>query len=350
MAMQGDLQSKLTSISEQLIGGDAQPQDPPREEAELESEAQPSVSDGSVTEAEGAATPEGEAPTAEEIRTITELAAALEVEPEFLYGLRLNLSETGPDGKPVSLSLGEVKDKLQEYERSRGEVTQQREQLTQERQQFMQQAQQLFAGGQRLQQDLIDARARVMAVVAQRDSIDWGEFERLDPGRAALEKQKYAEALQSAGQHYQKVEQTLAQQSRVVDAHYRQAQDQALLEKLPAWRDREVALREANAIGEWASKTYGYTPQDLSIAVDWQHRDILRKAYLYDAMQAKVQQTRQHVQQAPKTMKPGAGIPRSQLQGQKIAALKERARTSGKKDDQIAAARAILDKAFASRG
>jgi hypothetical protein len=350
MQMQGDLQSKITAISEQLIGGDAQPQDPPREDPELESEAQPSVSDGGVTETEGAAKPEGEAPTAEEIRTITELAAALEVEPEFLYGLRLNLSEQGPDGKPVSLSLGEVKDKLQEYERTRAEVTQQSEQLAQERQQFMQQAQQLFAGGQRLHQDLVDARARVMAVVAQRDSIDWGEFERLDPGRAALEKQKFAESIASAAQKYHSVEATLMQQAQVVDAHYRQAQDMALLQRLPEWRDREVALREANAIGEWAAKTYGYTPQHLSHAVDWQHRDILRKAYLYDTMQAKVQETRQHVQQAPKTMKPGAGIPRSQLQGAKLQALKERARATGKKSDQVAAARAILDKAFASRG
>ncbi len=264
--------------------------------------------------------------------------------------MRLNLSEKGPDGQPVSLSLGEVKDKLQEYERHRDEVTQQREQLTHERQQLMQQAQQLFAGGQRLQQDLIDARARVMAVVAQRDSIDWNEFERLDPGRAALEKQKYAEALQNAGVNYRQVEQRLMQQSQQVDAHYRAAQDQALLAHLPEWRDREVALREANAIGEWAAKTYGYTPQDLSVAVDWQHRDILRKAYLYDAMQAKVQETRQHVQQAPRTLKPGAGIPRAQIQTQKLNALKERARATGKKGDQIAAARAILDKAFASQG
>jgi hypothetical protein len=349
--MQGDLQSKITEISEQLVGGEARPQDPPREEVELESGAEQSLVGGDdVIETEGAAKPVGEPPTAEEIRTLSELADALEVEPEFLYGLRLNLSEKGPDGKPVSLSLGEVKDKLQEYERDRGEVTQQRERLMQERQQFMQQAQQLFAGGQKLQQDLVDARARVMAVVAQRDSIDWGEFERLDPGRAALEKQKYAEAIQGASLHYRQVEQTLAQNAQVVDAGYRQEQDRILLERLPEWRDRETALREANAIGEWAAKNYGYTPQDLSVAVDWQHRDILRKAYLYDTMQAKVQQTRQHVQQAPKTLKPGAGIPRSQLQQSKITALKERARATGKKGDQVAAARAILDKAFASRG
>lgn len=348
MEAHGDMQSKITAISEQLLAGEAAPQDKPREDEPLVSEAPPPEG-GSEAEAQSTEAPAGEPPTAEEIRTIAELASVLEVEPEFLYGLKLNLSEKGPDGQPVSLSLGEVKDKLQEYERGRSEVEQQRSRLEQERQLIMQQAQQLFAGGQRLQQDLIDAKAHIQAVIAQRDSIDWKEFERLDPGRAALERQRYSELLQEAGANYQRVAQITQRQAAAVDVGYRQMHDQKLLEHVPEWRDREVAIKEANAIGEWAAKRYGYTPEDLSFAVDWQHRDILRKAYLYDSMQARAAETRQHVQQAPRVLKPGAGIPRTQIQSQKLSALKERARNTGKKDDQIAAARAILDTAFANQ-
>jgi hypothetical protein len=347
MSEQGDLHSQITAISEQLLAG-AEPPEKRREDATLEGEATSPEGDSAIS-AEGTEQPAGESPAAEEIRTIAELAKVLEVEPEFLYSLEFNLGEMGPDGKPVGIKLGELKDKLQGYERDRGEIEQQREKLTQERQLIMQQARELFSGGQRLQQELIDARARIQAIVSQRDSIDWKEFERLDPGRAALERQRYAELLQDAGVNFQRTQQQAAQQSAAVEASYRQAQDQELLKAIPEWRDREVALREANAIGEWAARKYGYTPDDLRFAVDWQHRDILRKAYLYDALQGKAAETQQHVRQAPKVLTPGAGIPRSQLQSQKLNALKEQARKSGKKGDQIAAARAILDRAFANQ-
>jgi hypothetical protein len=348
MSEQGDLQSKITAISEQLLAGEAAPPEDRREDDQLAGEAQSPEGDGEIS-AEGTEAPAGESPAAEEIRTIAELAKVLEVEPEFLYGLEFNLGEMGPDGQPVGIKLGELKDKLQGYERSRGEIEQQRERLTQERQQLMQQVRELFVGGQRLQQDMVDARARIQALVTQRDSIDWKEFERLDPGRAALERQRYSELLQEAGANYQRVQYSLAQQAQVVDDGYRRAQDQELLKAIPEWRDREVALKEANAIGEWASRKYGYTPDDLRFAVDWQHRDILRKAYLYDSLQAKTAETQQHVRQVPRVLKPGGGLPRSQLQTQKLNALKEQAQRTGKKSDQIAAARAILDKAFATQ-
>jgi hypothetical protein len=348
MEGQGDLQSKITAISEQLLGGEATPQDERREDEVLEGEATSPEGDSAI-DAEGADTPAGENPAAEEIRTIAELAKVLEVEPEFLYGLEFNLGEMGPDGQPVGIKLGELKDKLQNYERSRGEIEQQREKLTHERQQLMQQARELFTGGQRLQQEMVDARARIQALVSQRDSIDWKEFERLDPGRAALERQRYSELLNEAGANYQRVQYTLAQQSQTVEAGYRQAQDQELLKAIPEWRNREVALKEANAIGEWAARKYGYTPNDLAYAVDWQHRDILRKAYLYDSLQAKTAETQQHVRQAPRVLKPGSGLPRAQLQTQKLTALKEQAQRTGKKSDQLAAARAILDRAFANQ-
>ncbi len=74
MEGQGDLHAKITEISEQLLVGEAPPQDERREEEPLESEAQSSESDDSGTEAESTAAPEGEAPSAEEIRTIAELA------------------------------------------------------------------------------------------------------------------------------------------------------------------------------------------------------------------------------------------------------------------------------------
>lgn len=348
MAQQGDLQSQITAISEQLLAGEATPPEDRREDDALEGEAQSPEGD-SATNAESTEQPAGESPAAEEIRTIAELAKVLEVEPEFLYGLEFNLGEMGPDGQPVGIKLGELKDKLQGYERSRSEVERQREKLAAERQLLMRQAQEVFQGGQRLQQELIDARASIQAIVTQRDSIDWKEFERLDPGRAALERQRYAEALQNAGANYQRTQQALTQQSAVVEANYRAAQDQELLKAIPEWRDRETALKEANAIGEWAARKYGYTPEDLRYAVNWEHRDILRKAYLYDSLQAKAQETQKHVQQAPRVLKPGAGIPRSQLQASKLNALKEQAQRTGKKSDQLAAARAILDKAFANQ-
>ena len=349
MNAQGDLQAKITGISEQLMGGgSATPQREPERDVPLESETLPEGESGELIGAEGAEG-SGEGPASEEIRSIAELATALEVEPEFLYGLEFNLGEMGPDGKPVSIKLGELKDRLQGYERERGEISKQREQLTHERQQFLQQAQELLNGGQRMQQQLIDARARIQAVIAQRDSIDWGEFEKLDPGRAALERQRYDRLLQEAGQAFQQTQVQLAHHAQVFSQNYRAEQDQQLLKIVPEWRDREVAIREANAIGNWAAKTYGYSPQDLTAAVDANHRDILRKAWLYDELKAKTDTTKRQVQQAPRTLTPGRGLPAGGLQANKLKALKDRARATGKKEDQVAAGRAILDRAFANQ-
>lgn len=364
MSTHGDMQSQIRAISEQLVkSGAVAPSeeqdaaDQGRREAPAPVEGKPPLADDGQqlapqgqesSELEEDGKPVGEEPAAEEIRNLSELAAALEVEPEFLYGLSMNLSEKGPDGKPVSLTLGEIKDRLQEYERGRGELDTQREALMQERNAFMQQAQAVLMGGQRMQQDLIDARARIQAVIQQRDAVNWDEFERLDPGRAALERQRFERMLNDASGHFQQTAHRLETQQAQFAQQYRAAQDQELLKRIPEWRNRETALKDANAIGEWASKTYGYTPNDLYPVVDWQHRDILRKAYLYDQIQAGAQATQQQVRNAPRRLlKSGVAPTGAQLSQQKVDTLVTRAQQSRSRDDQVAAARAVLDQAFA---
>jgi len=86
----------------------------------------------------------GESSTEVKIETIADLAGYLEVEPDFIYGLKIKLSESG---EPVP--LGEIKDKLQEYQRQAGDIEREKANLEAERQNWLQQFQQVQQyGGQ----------------------------------------------------------------------------------------------------------------------------------------------------------------------------------------------------------
>ncbi len=56
-----------------------------------------------------------------------------------------------------------------------------------------------------------------------------------------------------------------------------------MLERIPAWKDQEVAQKEKSAISSYA-KTIGFNDEEISSVVDARAVELLRKAYLYDQM------------------------------------------------------------------
>ena len=121
------------------------------------------------------------------IKTLSELAEAIEVDNDFLYNIEVPM----PDGQePVSLSA--LKDayqgKLETQTVASTQLEVERKAFEEEKERFGQQQVQM----QQMPEELLNAEAEVRAISSQYQGFDWTELEKLDPGRAALEKQNFA--------------------------------------------------------------------------------------------------------------------------------------------------------------
>lgn len=281
------------------------------------------------------------------VEYITDLAPHLELEPEQLYGLKMKLSD-GED----PMTLGEVKDAIQEARRQKGEFTEAQSRVS-ELEQALQQMQAAPQQPAQQQPDIASLDEQGQAawremVESQIDHerINWDELEKVDPGRAALEKQKILQRHSTAKKTVQEAQARMEQLRQQQFQQYKQQQDAELLKRIPEWgTDREAALSEVKNILEWAHGTYGINDQEMAGVIDWRQRDMMRKACLYD----KLQQQRQEIERgAPKQIKGGIRLRKSDVQQRKVGELVKKAR-GGARSDKIAAGRAVLDQAFAKR-
>lgn len=316
--------------------------------AEIESEAAtndlPLREDGAVTEDTGnAAESEDSESTSDDIRTLSDLAGAIGVDPEELYRLEFTLAGTGE-----TLKLGEVKDKLQGLQKDRDQVKVERERLQQERAAWQSQAQQWLTAQQQTTAEFDKARLEAMQAEADIERVDWDTFQKTDPARAAWEYSKMLRRQQAAAQKFEKAQADLdrqryeaAQTGQQQQQQWRAEQDAQLLEHVPEWRDPDQQQAELEGIWKWNQEHYGFTAEELSTAIDWRHRDMIRKAYLYDQLKAK----KTTLEKTPKTGLKAAAIKRS-TSDDRIKALIQRAQTSRHQGDKLAAAKAILERGF----
>lgn len=115
-----------------------------------------------------------------------------------------------------------------------------------------------------------------------------------DPGEYAAQvadwqnRQHVIQAIRQRRQQEQQKLQTLqAEQARDIVAE----EQRKLAEKLPEWNDPQIRQKELDQIANHFMGEYGYTPQDLSSVTDHRAMVIMRKAMLYDQLQAKGQET-----------------------------------------------------------
>jgi hypothetical protein len=291
-------------------------------------------------------TNEGESPAGEEdqasgesgeeveIESIADLARYLEVEPDFIYGLKLKLSDSG---EPVP--LGEVKDKLQEYQRQAGDIERAKADFETERQNWLQQFQQVQQYGGQLSEKEQQAQAEMAAAKAEFDRINWEELEKLDPGRAALDQQKLLRKFNVAKHQLTEAQQERQQMQQGVFQQYKAEQDRLLLNQVPEWRDQDRAAKEINGILSWMQEKYRFTPDEINQAVDWRHRDVLRKAYLYDQMQGEKRQT---LSKPPKPIRTTAGAHVNPDKKAKLARVVQDAKRGTREEKQAAATQVLL--------
>ena len=106
----------------------------------------------------------------------------------------------------------------------------------------------------------------------------WSELYREDPMLYMKEKEDVRDR--------QAKQQALQQEQYALQQRQLQEEQAKLLERIPEWKDAQVANKERDSIVTYA-KRFGFNDQEIAATADSRVVDLLRRAYLYDELMAK---------------------------------------------------------------
>jgi hypothetical protein len=212
------------------------------------------------------------------------------------------------DGKDVTVKLSELKNGYQrqaDYTRKTMEVAEQRKAAEAEAAKARQERERTAGELQKIAHQLEGA-------LNEQSKIDWEQLLQTDPVEY-LRQQHLAQQRQAQLQQVAAEQQRLNAQAQAEAEQARtrllQDQHQALLDKLPAWKDETKAKAEMSQMRDFL-KAEGFSDDEIGKIND--HRGVIlaRKAMLYDQMVSKAQAAAKKVATLPtKVEKPGSGEP-----------------------------------------
>lgn len=240
------------------------------------------------------------------------------------------------DGKEVEVTLDELQkgySRTQDYTRKTQQVAEARKAAEAELQAIRAEREQYA--------QLLGALSEQVKTAAD-PKIDWDRLYNEDPIEYVRQREVMRENREKAAA-IQAEQQRLAEISQKEQMAQFQAvkakESDALLEALPTWKDPAKAKAEKAMLVEFGQKM-GFTPQELGNIYD--HRVVLalRKAALYDQMQAKRQGIKPVVNNGPKPAKPGAAGRVSQMSDS--ARATQRLAKTGRVQDAASAIELLL--------
>lgn len=239
------------------------------------------------------------------------------------------------DGKEVEVTLDELQkgySRTQDYTRKTQQVAEARKAAEAELQAVRAEREQYA--------QLLTALSEQVKTAAE-PQIDWDRLYQEDPIEYVRQREVMRENREKAAaiQAEQARLAEISQKEQMVQFQALKAKESdALIEALPAWKDPAKAKAEKAMLVEFGQKM-GFTPQELGNIFD--HRVVLalRKAALYDQMQAK----RANIKPAnngPRPAKPGAAGRVSQMSDS--ARANQRLAKTGRVDDAASAIELLL--------
>jgi len=129
--------------------------------------------------------------------------------------------------------------------------------------------------------------------------------------------------------------QALQQEQMVLAERQLQTEQAKLLERIPQWKDAQVATKERNDIVTYA-KRFGFSDQEIAATTDSRVVDLLRRAYLYDALQSRKPTATKKVKKAPKMIKSGQPKQKVNVSQQNRKTAFDKLSKSGRKEDAVA--------------
>lgn len=241
-------------------------------------------------------------------------ARALEVPTELSLEPPIEAATDDPmvtvkiDGKDIEMPLSELKNGYQrqaDYTRKTQDVAEIRRAATAEHQAALQERQ-AYAG------NLQKMQAQLEGGLEQQQRIDWQTLIDSDPveylKQQHLYQQRQVAYQQNIAQQQQLATVLEAEQVQNYSQHL-SAQQQALLAKLPDWKNESKATAEKAALRTYLLQQ-GYDQEAVSSVADARAVVMARKAMLYDQMLAKASTVTKRVSNLPSRIeRPGAGEP-----------------------------------------
>jgi len=220
-------------------------------------------------------------------------------------------------------------------------------QLEQAAQKRMQEAAEIRKNSEAEMQALAQQREKygraLEAIETQLNSVQeqpkayWDNLYQEDPLEWARQRDNYRdrkESLQKVQAERVRIQQE--QQAQLAQQHqqYLVEQQQQLLERIPEWRNEEIAAKEKQNVITYAQRL-GYTEQELATASDSRAIEALRKAYLYDELMSKKPAAQKKVTKAPKSVKSGTPTTKKQANANRGKQALERLNKTGSKDAAV---------------
>jgi hypothetical protein len=166
---------------------------------------------------------------------------------------------------------------------------------------------------------------------------DWDALRRDDPVRYSIEWAEW-------GQRQRKLHAIAAEQRRVAEAEaedaskalrlHAQAQFDALLEKVPEYRDQNVRLKDRDAIRSFAVSTYGFQEDEINSLIDHRAIMVLRDARAYRALKGKAPLVEKRVISQDAPLSRNRGQPAGP-QVVRVKAAEQRLNRTGKLQDAV---------------
>ena len=136
---------------------------------------------------------------------------------------------------------------------------------------------------------------------------NWDQLRDDDPMEYMVQRDRFRDRQEQQRQVHQEREALQAQNTAAAQQQWQQhlQNEQAvLLDRIPEWRDNDVAAKEKSDVITYAQRA-GFSEQELSEASDSRAISILRKAMLFDALQTDTPKARAKTKAAPKMVKSG---------------------------------------------
>ena len=263
----------------------------------------------------------------DEPRTIKQLAEAIDVDTEYLYGIEIGM---GDNQEPIS--IGKLKDEVQE---SRRNLQKMQEDMASQAEQI-EQAQSTVGQFQQVSQDEQAAQQEMALLNKEYNEIDWEKFKREDPGNAALHRQEMGEKYQQAQYKLQQIQNYQSQQEQ----QSMQDMKDKLLELVPEWTNADVRTKEQSEIRELLISE-GYTDNMLANARDPIAIKLARELIQLRKEKADVTQNISKVRNAPQVLRTANGR-FAEKKGKAVQDIVAKAKQSPNKQTELAAAKALL--------
>ena len=251
------------------------------------------------------------------------------------------------DGAEVDVSADELIAGYQrngDYTRKTQAVAEDRKTVEGERQQFAQASQELSEMRGHLATRLQQAE-QMLQTGAGEPEPDWDQLREDDPMEYMVQRDRFRDRQEQQRQITLEREALQGQQN--ADAQQRwqqhlQGEQVALLERIPEWRDGDVAAKEKSSVITYAQRA-GFSEQELSQASDSRAISILRKAMLYDALQDATPKARAKTKAAPKMVRAGKPKSKSEKSSRQKAQKLDRINKHSGRDAMAAAVEYLLD-------